>query len=163
MDFIDEYKRRTAFHEAGHAWMMVREGLGVRSLSLNSCGSLQGDNRGETVPDQCIEEGQRELSEKFAKAALAGSVAEQFLLGNWDEESLQANAFDTGRARSYLTMSGDDWKTDALNYYVQALSNAVMDEISRPGAWHAITSLAYELLKAGSLDGEEVLEILSDR
>jgi hypothetical protein len=154
--------RRIAFHEAGHAWMMVREGLGVRFISSNSRESLPGDNRGVTVPELCMEERQRALSEKFAKAALAGSAAEQFLLGNWDEEGLLASAFDTGRARSYLTMSGDDWKTDALNFYVQALSNAVMDEIARPGAWHAITSLAYELLKAGSLEGDEVLEILTE-
>ena len=162
MDFTDDQKRRIAFHEAGHAWMMVREGLGVRSISISPRESIPGDNRGETVPDQQMEESRRDLSEKFARAALAGSAAELYLMGRWDEESLQAGAFDAGKARSYLAMSGDDWRPDSLDYYVQTISSLIMDEISQPRIWNNITSLAYKLLEANILTGEEVSIILSD-
>jgi len=161
MNFTDEKKRRIAFHEAGHAWMMVKEGLGVVSVSMESSSPVQGDNRGETVPELAVEEKRTALSEKFAKAALAGSAAEHFLLGNWDEESLQASAFDTGRAKSFMVLSGADWEPEALDHYVHALSNSVMEEISRPRVWHTITTLAYELKGAGTLSGEEVMQIVS--
>jgi hypothetical protein len=162
MDFTDEKKRRTAFHEAGHAWMMVKEGLGVISVSMKPLSPIQGDNRGETLSELAMEEGRKELSEKYAKSALAGSAAEHFLLGNWDEESLQASAYDKGRAKDFMAMSGADWKPEALDHYVHALSNSVMEEISRPRVWHTITVLAYELAGAGTLSGEKVLEIVSD-
>jgi hypothetical protein len=160
MDFTDEKIRRTAFHEAGHAWMMVKEELGAISVSMEPLSAIQGDNRGETLPKVAMVEGRKELSEKYAKAALAGSAAEHFLLGNWDEASLQASAYDKGRAKGFLAMSGADWKPEALDHYVHALSNSVLEEISRPRAWHTITALAYELSGAGTLTGDEVLEIL---
>lgn len=162
MDPSDEKKRRIAFHEAGHAWMMWKEGLGVRSVSMKPFSPIQGDNRGETVPDLAMEEDRKELSEKFAKTALAGSAAEHYLAGNWDEESLQASAYDTRSAKGFMTTSGDVWKPQALDHYVQALSNSVMEEISRPKVWHAITGLAYELLASGTLTEEQVLEIVSE-
>ena len=163
IDLSDEKKRRIAFHEAGHAWMLEREGLVVRSVSINPPVSIQGDNRGETVPEKTMEEGRKEISDKFVRAALAGSAAEHYLLGSWDKDGLLASAYDTGRARSYLAMTGNDWKPEAMTHYVQALSISVMEEISQPKAWHAITSLAYELLESGTLTGEKVARILADR
>jgi len=161
MDFADENKRRVAFHEAGHAWMMWKEGLEVARVSMEPLTSVRRDNRGETVSVQVMEENRKELSVKFAKAALAGSEAEHFLLGKWDEESLQARAFDMGRARSFMVMSGDDWKPEALDHFVQTMSNMVTEEISRPRVWDAITALAYELLVSGTLTGGRIREILS--
>ena len=160
MNFTEEKMRRIAFHEAGHAWMMVVEGIGVKSVSLKNPESLQYDNRGDAVPENAIINGRRDICEKFAKAALAGSMAEHYMLGNWDEESLVAKAFDTGRARSCLSMSGDDWKADALDHYIHSLGNLVLDEISQPKAWHAITALAYELLASEMLTGQQVGEVL---
>ena len=162
LDKSDDKLRRIAFHEAGHCWMMVTEGLGVKSVSLRPDMPGTGDNRGETLPEKSMEEGNRGLAEKFARAALAGSAAEQYLMGAWDEGGLQASAYDTGRARSYMAMSGSEWKPEALEYYVQVLSNSTMDQITEPGAWHAITSLAYKLLEVEVMSGEEVNRILSD-
>jgi hypothetical protein len=162
IDPIDEKKRRIAFHEAGHAWMMVREGLGVRSVSLKPPSPLQADNRGHTVPEQAMEEGRPDICEKFARAALAGSMAEHYMLGNWDDESLVASAYDTGRARSCLSMAGDDIRPDALSHYIHSLQNAVLDEISQAKVWHMITALAYELLASECLTGQQVRELLSD-
>ena len=162
LDKSNDRLRRIAFHEAGHAWMMVREGLGVISTSIKPLGSIQGDNRGETIPEEQMKEGRKDLSEKFARAALAGSAAELYLLGKWDEESLQAGAYDTGKARSYLVMSGDDWRSDSLDYYVQTMSSFILDEISQPRTWNTITSLAYKLLESNILTGEQVISILSD-
>lgn len=156
MDFADEKFLRIAYHEAGHAWMMIEQGLGVVTVSMEPLSAVHGDNRGETVPGSAMEEGKRKLSEKFARAALAGSAVEHFFLGRWDEESLQSSAYDTGRAKSFMIMSGDDWKTQALDHYIQALSGKVLEEISRPRAWHAITGLAYELMQKGTMSGEEV-------
>lgn len=163
IEFSDDKLARIAFHEAGHAWMMVKEGLGVKSMSLKPGGLIQGDNRGETLPEQQLEEGRKDLSEKHAKAALAGTAAEYFLLGNWDNESLQASAFDRGRARSCLVMSGDDWNQDSLEYYLQTMSCSIMEEISQPRIWHTITALAYELLEAGTLTGEDVSRVLMEK
>ena len=162
MDFADEKKRRIAFHEAGHAWMMLKEGLGVVSVSMEPSSLIRGDNRGNTVPEMAMEKERKELSGKFAKASLAGSAAEHYLQGKWDEEGLQASAYDTGRAKGFIAMSGDDWKPEALDHYVLALANSVLEEISQPKVWHAITSLAYELLESGTLTGDEVLEIVSE-
>jgi hypothetical protein len=162
MDLSDEKKRRIAFHEAGHAWMMWKEGLGVKSLSMEPHRPLHGDNRGETVPDLAIEEGHNELSQKFAKAALAGSAAEHFLLGKWDEESLQASSYDTKKARDIMVMSGDNRESGSLDQDIHALLNSVMGEISRPREWDTVTCLAYALLASGSLTGEQVMEILAD-
>jgi hypothetical protein len=156
MDFSDDTLLRTAFHEAGHAWMMWKEGLGVNSISMEPLSPIQADNRGETIQELAMEEDRKELSEKFAKAALAGSAAEHFLLGNWDEESLQASAYDKGRARGFMAMSGTDWKPEDLEHYVHSLSNSVMEEISRPKVWHTITCLAYELMEKGTMTREEV-------
>jgi hypothetical protein len=162
MDLSDEKKRRIAFHEAGHAWMTWKEGLGVKSVSMEPHRSIQGDNRGETIPDLAIEQGRHELSQKFAKAALAGSAAEHFLLGKWDEDSLQASTYDTRKARGFLAMSGDNRDSESLDHDIQALSNSVMVAISRPREWHNITDLAYALLASGTLTGEQVMEILSE-
>ena len=162
MDFIDEKLRRIAFHEAGHAWVMLKEGLGVKSLSTRAPSPHGGDNRGETIPDLAMQEGRKDLAEKFARAALAGSAAEHYLMGKWDDESLQANAYDIGRAKGFITMSGEDWKPEALEYYIRVLSNSLLDEISRPRVWNTITGLAYELMKAGTLSGKEVEAILEE-
>jgi len=161
MDFSDEKTRRIAFHEAGHAWMLWKEGLGVISVSIEPRSPIQGDNRGETIPELVMEESRKELSKKFAKAALTGSAAEHYLLGTWDDESLQARAYDTGRAKDYLAMSRDDWKPEPLDHHVQTFSNSVMEEISRPRVWHTITVLAYALLASGILTGKQVREIIS--
>ena len=160
MHFSDEKLQRTAFHESGHAWMMVRENLGVRSASIRRTPGVRGDNRGLTVPRAVPEEGQQALSVKFARAALAGSAAENYLLGRWDEEGLQARSFDVGRAKGFMTASGNDWSPEALDHYVQSLSNTVLEEISRPRTWHLITMLACELLTMETLDGEQVTGIL---
>ena len=162
MDFSNEKKRRIAFHEAGHAWMMWKEGLGVKSVSMEPHRPIHGDNRGETVPDLAMEEGRDELSRKFAKAALAGSAAEHFLLGKWDEESLQASSYDTKKAREFIVMSATDLEPDTLDHYVQVLSTTVMEEVARPRVWNAITGLAYELLESETLTGEQVVEILAE-
>ena len=162
MDFTEDKKRRIAFHEAGHAWMMWKEGLGVKSVSMEPHRPIHGDNRGETVPDLAMEEGRKELSQKFAKAALAGSAAEHFLLGKWDEESLQASSYDTKKARDFMVMSGDNRESRSLDQDIHALLNSVIGEISRPREWHIVTGLAYALLASGSLTGEQVLEILAD-
>ena len=163
MDFADDKLRRIAFHEAGHAWMMVREGLGLRSVSINPGAFGTGDNRGETLPERSMEEGRRDLAEKFARASLAGSAAEHFLMGGWDEEGLQARAYDTGRAMSYIAMSGDDLRPEALEYYIQVLSNTVMEEMSHPKTWDAVTGLAYALLERESMVGDEVAGIIPER
>ena len=68
IEFSDDSLLRIAFHEAGHAWMMHKEGLGVKSMSLKPQGVIQGDNRGETLPEQQLVEGRRDLSEKHAKS-----------------------------------------------------------------------------------------------
>ena len=160
MDFLNEKLRRIAFHEAGHAWMMEKVGIRVKHSSVKAFGTVTGDNRGETVPEKPIEKNRRDLSDKFARAALAGSATEHYLLGSWDDEGLTASAYDTGRAKSYLSMSGDDIKPEALGHYVMALANSVLEEISRPGTWHSITQLAYALMESGTLDGEKVREIV---
>ena len=162
MDLSDDKTRRIAFHEAGHAWMMWKEGLGVKSVSMEPHRFIQGDNRGETVPNLAIEEGHNELSQKFAKAALAGSAAEHFLQSKWDEDSLQASTYDTRKARGFLAMSKDNRDSESLDHDIQALSNSVMGEISRPREWDTVTCLAYALLASGSLTGEQVMEILAD-
>jgi len=162
MDMSDEKLRRIAFHEAGHAWMMVFEGLGVRSVSLEIRGPVHGDNRGETVPEVQMSEGRRDLSEKFARAALAGSAAEHFLMGGWDEESLLADSYDRGRAKGFMAVSGNDWKPEALDHYIQALANSVVEEISTPRTWHAITCLAFRLMAKGAITGVEIAAFIEE-
>ena len=109
-----------------------------------------------------MEEGRKDICERFARAALAGSITEHYMLGAWDEESLQAKAYDTDRARMCLNMSGDDWRPDDLDQYIQSLGNTILEEISQPKTWHAITALAYELLAYEMLTGQHAREVLSE-
>lgn len=157
---MDEVRRRIAFHEAGHAWMMLREGLGVRSVTVAAGSAAPGDTRGLTVPDTPLEEGNPELSRRSARAALAGSLAEHYLLGQWDEETLQARAYDTGKAKSALTISGDEWMPDAMDYTIHSMSNAVLNELSRLKAWDEITVIAYALMENEILTGDDISILL---
>ena len=158
----DQHLLRVAFHEAGHAWMMLREGLGVRSVTVAAGSAAPGDTRGMTVPDSPLEEGNPELSRKCARAALAGSLAEHFLMGQWDEEVLQARAYDTGKARSALTISGEEWMPDSMDYTIHSMSNAVLNEISQLKAWDEITVIAYALMERSTLSGEELAALIGN-
>ncbi|UCG39244.1 MAG: hypothetical protein JSV00_03150 [bacterium] len=158
----DDRRRRVAFHEAGHAFMMVRRGLGILSATIETSHAAPGDTRGLTLPSTVLEENQPELSDRFAACALAGSAAEHYLMGSWDEEILQARAHDTGRAKSYLVMSGREYRPEALDFIIQSMANTVLDEIAAHRAWHAVTVLAYALLEKGTLTGKEVMDVLGE-
>ena len=162
MPLADDRLRRTAFHAAGHAWMLREEGVGVASLSLENPRPSSGDDRGLASAGTALPEGRPDLSLRHARAALAGSAAEHFLLGKWDEESLQARAYDAGKAKSCLVLSGQDWKPEALEFTVHFLTNRVLEVISHPRAWHGITALAYALLERRTMTGEEVERFLEE-
>ena len=157
-----ETKRRIAFHEAGHAYMLWSEGLGISFLTLDPSRSEPGDTRGLTQPGANLQVGQPLLSEKFARSAIAGSAAEHFLTGSWDGQILEARAYDIGRAKSYLVLGGGDWRQDALDFKVQTILNNVLDEIARPRTWDVITALAFHLMGRGALMGEEASEVLGE-
>ena len=160
MEFAEEQLRRIAFHEAGHAWMMLRDRLGVRSATVDSSSCAPGDTRGMTISETVIEENNPELSKKFARVALAGSLAEHFLMGQWDEEILQARDYDGECARNALAMSGEEWSSEDMDYTIHSLSNTVMNEVSRLAAWDEITIIAYALMENETLTGAEVMELL---
>jgi hypothetical protein len=162
MDFSDEVKRRVAFHEAGHLWMMMHEKLGVLSSTIDTGRSATGDTRGLTVAETPMEENMPELARRFARAALSGSLAEHFLIGQWDEEVLQARGFDNGMAASFLSMSGQEWSPEIMESTIHSLSNTVLNEISQLRAWHTITLIAYAFMEKGSLTGEDVAELLEE-
>ena len=162
MEFIDEVRRRIAFHEAGHVWMMMYEKLGVLSSTLDTERSVAGDTRGLTVPEATMEENMPELARKFARAAIAGSLAEHFLIGQWDQEILQAREFDNQIAKNFLAMSGQEWSPEVMDFTVHSLSNAVLNEISQLKVWHAITLIAYALMEKGMLTGKEIMAVLGE-
>ena len=162
MEFIEEKKRRVAFHEAGHVWMMMHEGIGVLSSTVDTECSADGDTRGLTVPEATMEENMPELARGFARAALAGTFAEHFLMGQWDEEILQARGFDNGMAKSFLAMSGQEWPPEVMDFTIHSLSNAVLNEISQLKAWHASTLIAYALMEKGMLTEEEITALLEE-
>jgi hypothetical protein len=91
---------------------------------------------------------------------MTGSAAEHFLTGSWDEEVLLARAHDTGRAKCCLVLAGGEWKPDVLEFTLQTLESDVLDEISQPKAWHAITALAYALMEKGEMTGREIVSLL---
>ena len=162
MKFIGEVRRRVAFHEAGHVWMFIHEGLGVRSVTVAPGSSASGDTRGMTVPQTELEEGRQEVSMSFARGALAGSLAEHYLMGQWDDEILQARAYDNGKAKSALTMSGEEWSNDSMDHTIHTMSNAVLNDISRLKAWDEITIIAYALMENEILTGDDISILLGD-
>ena len=166
LSFSEEERRRIAFHEAGHAWMMLREKLGILSVTVDSSGSAPGDTpgdtRGLTVSRTGMEENNPELSRKFARVALAGSLAEHFLMGQWDDEVLQVRDYDGESARSALAMSGEEWSSEEMDLTIHSLSNAVLNEISRLKAWDEITIIAYALMEKETLTGPELVDLLGN-
>ena len=156
----DEVRRRIAFHEAGHIWMMLHEGLGVLTSTVDRSHTAPGDTRGLTVAKTVMDENSPELSQRFARAALAGSLAEHYLMGQWDEEILQARDFDNEKAKSALAMSGEERPPEALDFTIHSLSNTVLNEISRLKAWHDITLIAYALMEKEMLTGDDIAILL---
>lgn len=162
MNIFEEKDRRVAFHEAGHVWMMMHEKLGILSSTIDTERSAAGDTRGLTVAEATMEENMPELARKFARAAIAGSLAEHFLIGQWDEEILQARELDNQIAKSFLAMSGQEWSPEVMDFTVHSLSNAVLNEISQLKVWHAITLIAYAFMEKGTLTGEDVAVLLGN-
>jgi hypothetical protein len=162
MEFVEEQLRRIAFHEAGHAWMMFKERLGIRSVTVDATSAAPGDTRGLAVSETVLEENNPELSRKFARTALSGSLAEHFLMGQWDVETLQARDYDGESARSALAMSGEEWSSEEMDLTVHSLSSTVLNEISRLAAWDEITIIAYALMENTQLSGPELMELLGE-
>lgn len=143
--------------------MMWSEGLVIDSVTLKPSCSEPGDARGMTKAGKEPDGGQPALSRKYARCALAGSAAEHYLTGSWDEELLETRAYDIGRAKSYLVLGGGDWKPDALDYAIQTLANSVLDHIAQSATWHTITALAYTLMEKGEMTGKEVTAFLEEQ
>jgi len=162
MEFIDEVSRRVAFHEAGHAWMMVIEGLSVRSVTVDTGSSAQGDTRGLTISETPMDENNFELARRFARVALTGSLAEHYLMGQWDDEILQARAYDDEKARSALAMSGEELLPEEMDYTIHSISNEVLEQISQLKAWDKITIIAYALMENEILTGDDIFILLGD-
>lgn len=151
-------RKKTAFHEAGHAVAYLLIGADLTFLTINEDREALGRTRAierRPVPD--LDLLALEIEEELV-ALLAGTAAGRRATGNhW------ALAVDAG-----LGQGRDDWKKayslvdeyqEVLGYvdhlYIDATIYPVTRRIVR-AEWKAITALALALMEKGSLTGEEI-------
>ena len=151
----------TAYHEAGHAFMAVRMGARVRSVTIEP----DWDDGPERFGDAQIEWNRealstREFHEKLILVSLAGPVAEAIYRGE---------PFHPGHVAQWA----DDWQqawTTAANLipdeqkrmqYLERTTAELYRELNRDKNWAALAAIVDSLLAHERLEGDEVSEIVA--
>lgn len=152
----------TAYHEAGHAFMAVRLGAKVRSVTIDP----DHDDGPERLGDTQVvwRKGRltdREFHERAIMVSLAGPVAEMLYTGDPYHPGLVAEwAFDWQEAWKLAEPLFPDHRR-RLDYLEQTTSRLYHLMNAEPN-WSAIASLADNLLAHETLESEEVRDIVSE-
>jgi hypothetical protein len=154
-------RRRTAYHEAGHAVMAFELGLSIREVTIvpddagNFLGRVTGTPLGPDVMARFAEyDPDRHLVEQLIMFPLAGGIAEQELTGqveNLGDEDDLTNSFDLA-----LRVCGSD---EEANLFVEGLWERTRAQIQSPPTWAAVEAVAAALLGQQRLSGRKARAI----
>ena len=151
----------SAYHEAGHAFMAVRLGARVRSITIDPAwddGPMRfGDARIEWPAGEFSE---RELCEKMVLVALAGAVAEMIYSGQ---------PYHPGFVAEWSAAWAQAWEASATLYsdevnrlkHLEEMTVQLYRTMRRNDHWAALAAIVDDLLAHETLEGEQVEEIVS--
>lgn len=148
-----------AYHEAGHAYMAIRSGARVRSITIDPDWDDGPERYGDTQirwPKKRLSE--RELREKVILVALAGPVAEMIHTGDPYHPGLVAEwAADWQQACDAALLLFPDER--ARMAYLEQTSIQLYHLLNQNRHWEAIAMLVDHLLAHETLDAEMIEEI----
>lgn len=151
----------SAYHEAGHAFMAVTVGASVQSLTIDP----DWDDGPERYADTQVEWprdrfSDQEFREKSIQVALAGPVAEMIHTGDAFHPGIVAEWAGDWRAawKTSEEFLGDHQKRLA---YLERTTVELYQLFSRDDCWAAIAAIADHLEAHETLEGEDVVEIVS--
>ena len=151
----------SAYHEAGHAFMAVRLGARVRSITIDPAwddGPMRfGDARIEWPAGEFSE---RELCEKMVLVALAGAVAEMIYSGQ---------PYHPGFVAEWAADWAQAWEASATLYsdevnrlkHLEEMTVQLYRTMRRNDHWAALAAIVDDLLAHETLEGEQVEEIVA--
>lgn len=150
----------SAYHESGHAFMAVRVGARVRSVTIEP----DWDDGPKRYADIAVEWPveaftERERNEKFVLVALAGPVAEMIHTGE---------PFHPGFVAEWAADWKLAWNAAGGLYpaerrrlaYLEQMSIRLHRLLSDDDHWAALAAIVDNLLAHETLDGEDVEEIV---
>jgi ATP-dependent Zn protease len=155
--------RRTAYHEAGHAFVAWRQGLKVTRATIRVrgeyLGSVSHSGRFTAKQVESIKLGDitpqiREKCEKRLRVLLAGWLAEH----RYDRTAANEGfaGCDYGKALDYmLMMTGSQRETD-LYFALLRYQTKTMLRIG----WPQVKAIAEALLEGETLSGKEIVAVI---
>ncbi|MEI8383739.1 MAG: hypothetical protein WCJ09_26735 [Planctomycetota bacterium] len=152
----------TAYHEAGHAFMAMRLGARVRSVTIDPDNDDGPERFGDTqIYWKRSKFSDREFHERAVKVSLAGPVAEMLYTGDPFHPGLVAEwAHDWQAAWELAAVLIPDNRR-RLEYLEQTTGELYRFMDAEPN-WSAIAALADHLLAHETLETEEVRDIIRD-
>jgi ATP-dependent Zn protease len=152
----------SAYHEAGHAYMALRSGAKVRSITVDPDWDDGPDRHGDTQiawPKKRLSE--KELREKVILVALAGPVAEMIYTGDPYHPGLVAEwsaDWQVAWAAAELLFPTEPARMD----YLEQTSIRLYHLLNQNRHWEAIAMLVDHLLAHETLDAEMIDEIADE-
>ena len=151
----------TAYHEAGHAVISIKEGIVGVQASIkpdeNTLGHVNHDFPLKGVQLDCIIDlscSEREQVESLVKVHLTGSIAEEIfnpiLFSKYEPQS-HADYNSVLNLLEHLVGSVEE-----LEAYIKLLHIQTKQALSDPDIWKIVKTLANELLKKESLTENEI-------
>lgn len=168
--FYSSCRVRNAYHEASHAFLLAAVGMPIgearvfdKPTAIDERGNLLGvvrfgerpaNRNRESLPDEvaCLVP---HFALALAAQFLAGTVAEAILTGTALHGVVLNFTSDTRSAMGFVSLLGIP-PLAGLGYAQQFAQAALTHH------WPIVARIAEELLKAGSLPGDRVLELIGE-
>lgn len=133
--------RQLAVHEAAHAVIAAKHGMGIVRATLHAVDLVDDYQRNDVA---------------FRVTLLAGQIAEERFAGGSTTETQQSGSEDL--ARVWLSLSGDPDTAEEKLGVLRTLAKAHVDL-----HWPAIVRVAEALERHGELTGEQLQPIIAGR
>jgi len=145
-----------AFHEAGHAVALWRQGLEIKYVTINNPFIDDPKKKCWTQPQlEKLPPNEPDLADKLCIFINAGCDAEEIKLGEVPELRLMEHQ---ERIQGYLELSGRNFTDEEERHHVRKLSEEAYNLISE--SWELVEIVANELLEKDTLTGEKADTLL---
>lgn len=153
-------KTCTAYHEAGHAVAAYLVRRKFRYVTIRPFGEYVGHMRHHQQGDGFLVGGEergwtRSSLERDVMVSLAGNVAVHLLTGTHDRIGAWADHHMAMDLAEHICSSRRQGEA-----FVRWLSIRIEDMLGSPANWHAVESLAEELMVRGKLGHAKALEVI---